>query len=118
VVTSSQANHIWVNAGGKAEKREVELGMRTENRVEVTEGLSAGDTVITTGRQALKPGAKLKVDESEDAMDVDEIAPDPSRGGMRNKWFSEEPLEDSPDGDAEEGADSGSDSESEEGDDQ
>ncbi len=120
VVTSSQANHIWVNAGGKAKKREVELGMRTENRVEVTDGLSAGDTVITTGRQALKPGAELKVDESEDAMNVDEIAPDPSRGGMRNEWFSEEPLEESPGGEEEDNTDpvgeSGEESVGEEGD--
>jgi len=93
VVTSNEKTTVWVSAGGEAEERSIRTGMRTENRVEVTDGLSEGDVVVTTGRQQLEEGAKLEVDESDDAMDVDEIGPDPSENGMRNRWFSEEPIE-------------------------
>lgn len=93
VVTSNESTDIWVNVDGEAQKRTIETGVRTENRVEVTDGLSAGDTVVVTGRQQLQEGAKLEVDTSDDAMDVNQIEPDPSDDGMRNKWFSEETLE-------------------------
>jgi membrane fusion protein (multidrug efflux system) len=92
LVESANETVIWVNAGGEAERREVETGVRTEGRVQITDGLSAGDEVVTTGRQTLEPGATLEIDDSEDAMDVEAIGPDPSRTGMRNDWFSEETL--------------------------
>lgn len=94
VVTSSNETALWASVDGKAEKRSVETGMRTEGYVQIKEGISAGDVVVTTGLQGLSPGAELEVDTSEDAMDVDAIGPDPERSGMQNKWFSEEPIED------------------------
>lgn len=93
LVESANETVVWVNAGGEAERREVETGVRTEGSVQITSGLSPGDEVVTTGRQTLKPGAKLEIDDSEDAMDVEAIGPDPERTGMRNEWFSEETLE-------------------------
>jgi membrane fusion protein (multidrug efflux system) len=93
VITSGDRRTVWVSEDGTAQKQTVETGIRTENRVQITEGLEAGDTVVVTGRQNVQPGAKLKVDTSEDAMDVEAIQPDPDKQGMRNKWFSEEPLE-------------------------
>lgn len=93
LVESANETIVWVNVDGEAEQREVETGIRTEGTVQITDGLSAGAEVITTGRQALKPGAAVEIDESDDAMDVEAIGPNPERNGMRNKWFSEEPLE-------------------------
>jgi len=93
VVNSANETIVWVNSGGTAERRRVETGIRTESDVQITEGLSAGEEVVTTGRQTLKPGDELEIDTSDDAMDVDEIGPDPERNGMRNEWFSEETLE-------------------------
>ena len=97
VITSGDRKSVWVSENGKAKKQNVEIGIRTENRVQITEGLEAGDTVVVTGRQNVQPGAKLKVDTSEDAMDVEAVEPNSNKSGMRNKWFSEEPLESRPD---------------------
>ena len=91
--TSAGETTVWVSVDGKAEKRTVETGLRTENRVRILDGLDAGDVVVVTGRQKVKPGAKLEIDESKDAMNVDEIEPSAERPGMHNKWFSEEDFE-------------------------
>ena len=91
---SGGSTHLWVDVDGQAKKRTVETGYRTEDEAEITDGVSAGEVVVVTGHQSLKPGARLEVDTSADAMDVDEIAPDTNRTGMRNKWFSEETVED------------------------
>jgi membrane fusion protein (multidrug efflux system) len=94
LTTTSEETYVWLSEDGTAKKKVVQTGKRTENQVVVTKGLSAGDVVVTTGRQNVRPEAKLKVDTSEDAMDVQKTGPDPAKPGMRNKWFSEEPLED------------------------
>lgn len=39
----------------------VELGARTENKVEITKGLSPGDTVLTSGLLQIKPGDLISV---------------------------------------------------------
>lgn len=41
--------------------RVVETGIRDSSFVQITKGLSDGDTVITTGLMALRPGAKVKI---------------------------------------------------------
>lgn len=46
---------------GKADFVRVETGLRTESQIQITEGLSAGDTVVTTGIMQLKPGAAVKI---------------------------------------------------------
>lgn len=89
IVTSGEETSVWVNVEGKAKKRPVQTGFRNEFWVQITEGLSAGDQVVVTGRQGVEPGKALEIDDSEDAMDVDAIGPDPGRTGMLNEWFSE-----------------------------
>ena len=46
---------------GKAELITVELGARTEDKVLVTQGLVAGDTVIITGIMQVKPGMDVTI---------------------------------------------------------
>lgn len=46
---------------GKAEFVKVETGLRTEAAIQVTEGLTVGDTVVTTGIMQLKPGSAVKI---------------------------------------------------------
>ena len=46
---------------GKADFVKVETGLRTEAAIQVTEGLSVGDTVVTTGIMQLKPGTPVKI---------------------------------------------------------
>lgn len=54
---------VWVVAGGTAEPRPVETGIRTGDRVEVTRGLEAGEQVIVTGLQLVRPGMAVEVAE-------------------------------------------------------
>lgn len=82
--------YVYVNEKGKATKRSVELGMQFQNKVQVKQGLETGDRVILTGLQKLEPGSKIKVDTSKEAIDVESIAPDPNRPGMRLDVFGDQ----------------------------
>ena len=46
---------------GKAVRQPVNLGRRRPGSVEITEGLTAGDQVITGGVQKVRPGADVKI---------------------------------------------------------
>ncbi len=46
---------------GKADFVRVETGLRTESQIQITEGLVAGDTIVTTGIMQLKPGSPVKI---------------------------------------------------------
>jgi HlyD family secretion protein len=50
-----------ITAEGKAAKRAVTLGIQTATSVEVLNGLSPADTVITTGAYGLDEGTKVKI---------------------------------------------------------
>lgn len=47
--------------GGKAEQVSVTTGLRTPKAVEIVSGLNAGDTVVSSGIQSVKPGVDLAV---------------------------------------------------------
>lgn len=63
VVQRGDGQYVYRVEAGKAELRHVRLGLRQTGRVEVVEGLSAGDTVITAGQIKLRPGAPVQVAE-------------------------------------------------------
>lgn len=46
---------------GQAEAVPVRLGVRRDARVEVSEGLAAGDLVVTAGQMKLRPGAPVRM---------------------------------------------------------
>jgi multidrug efflux pump subunit AcrA (membrane-fusion protein) len=50
-----------IAADGTAKKRPVSLGLQTAESVQVLEGLTAADNVITTGSYALDEGTKVKI---------------------------------------------------------
>jgi membrane fusion protein, multidrug efflux system len=52
---------VFVYKNGLARETKVVTGLRTENRVEIVEGLSAGDSVITTGIMQLKKDSPVKL---------------------------------------------------------
>jgi membrane fusion protein (multidrug efflux system) len=56
-----KGQNVYLFKGGKAVSRKVETGARTDTQIEITDGLQAGDTVITTGIMQLKPGAPVKI---------------------------------------------------------
>ena len=51
---------VWVIRDGKAERREVVLGVRTPGYVEVRQGIEPGDQVVVGGSERLAPGAAVK----------------------------------------------------------
>lgn len=52
------------DAGREVERRFVKTGETRENQVELTEGVKAGETVVSSGQLKLYPGAKVTVDNS------------------------------------------------------
>lgn len=46
---------------GKAQPVVVKTGIRQERRIQILEGLSAGDTIITTGLLQIQPGAPVRI---------------------------------------------------------
>ena len=61
VIPELGGKKLWVLENGAAQPRQIETGIRTGDRVEVTHGIAAGDAVITSGIQILRPGLPVKV---------------------------------------------------------
>lgn len=59
VIPELNKQTVYVYKNGKAEKRTVEIGTRTADRVHVLNGLSVGDTIVTTGLMQIKDGANI-----------------------------------------------------------
>ena len=49
LVPDLEGQKVYVSRGGVAKEVRVQVGLRTENRVQVTQGLVPGDTLLTTG---------------------------------------------------------------------
>lgn len=54
---------VYIYKGGKAQAAAVKKGIRTESKVQILEGLSPGDTLITTGVMQLRDGMTVKLNE-------------------------------------------------------
>jgi membrane fusion protein, multidrug efflux system len=61
IVQRGDGQFVYRIRDGKAELTPVRLGLRQTGRIEVVEGLAAGDTVVTAGQVKLRPGATVKV---------------------------------------------------------
>ncbi|WP_276132020.1 efflux RND transporter periplasmic adaptor subunit [Polluticoccus soli] len=61
VIPTTRDKKVAVVEQGRAQLLTVELGERTSDKVEVTKGLEAGDTVIVTGLMQVKAGMEVKV---------------------------------------------------------
>lgn len=53
------ANFVWVVTGGKATRRQVELGVRTPGFVEVKSGVEANEQVVVGGQERLGEGVPV-----------------------------------------------------------
>jgi HlyD family secretion protein len=60
VVSADGKSSVYVVSDGKAAAREVKLGAGNDTAVEVTGGLSAGDTLIVSDLEKVKDGAAVK----------------------------------------------------------
>jgi membrane fusion protein (multidrug efflux system) len=56
VIPGLSEKNVFVVTDGKAERRAVETGMRTESMVQILSGLKTGDVLITSGLQQLRAG--------------------------------------------------------------
>lgn len=61
VVPRGGRNLVFLVSGGRALQREVAIGERQRGIVEVTAGVSAGDTVVVAGQQRLADSASVSV---------------------------------------------------------
>ena len=60
VVPSARGQGVYVAKDGKAEFRDIDIGIRTAGQVQVLRGLSAGDQLLTTNLLRLRPGVEVK----------------------------------------------------------
>ncbi len=64
LIPELKGQRVFLYKNGNAESQSVEIGIRTDERVEITQGLQAGDTLITSGILQLRPGMAVRpVDE-------------------------------------------------------
>ena len=61
IIPELKTQSVFVVRDGKAQRREVETGSRTEDRVEILKGLSPSDTVLTTGLMEVKEGDRVEL---------------------------------------------------------
>jgi len=62
VITEDEQSHVFVVAGdGSASRRAVQLGYERAGLIEVREGVTAGETVVTAGKGSLNDGAKVEI---------------------------------------------------------
>jgi membrane fusion protein (multidrug efflux system) len=62
IVPVLKGQTVFVHRGGAAVSVPITTGIRTASSVQVLTGLSAGDTLITTGLMQMRPGLKVAVD--------------------------------------------------------
>ncbi len=62
IVSEMGVDKVFLYKNGMAEPVEIIKGLRTEAHVQVLQGLSVGDTVITTGTMQLRMGQKVVID--------------------------------------------------------
>ncbi len=61
LVPDIEGQKVFLFKSGKAVPKVVETGIRTPEKVQITKGIDAGDTVITTGLLQIKPNAPVKL---------------------------------------------------------
>jgi membrane fusion protein (multidrug efflux system) len=61
IIPSTRTKKVIVLKEGKAVFREVSTGFRDASRIEITEGVALGDTIITSGLLTIKEGMDCKV---------------------------------------------------------
>ena len=62
VIPDFEAAFVFVVKDGKAERRKVVTGIRTEDRVQVLSGLEVGEVVVTSGLMQLRQGSPVEAE--------------------------------------------------------
>jgi len=61
VIPTLKGQKVFVVRNGVAAEVPVTIGVRTDEKIQITTGLRSGDTIITTGLLSVKKDAKLKL---------------------------------------------------------
>ncbi len=61
VIYGDEENYVYVPQGTKVKKVEVELGAESGENIQITNGLSKGDNVITQGKDRLNDASEIQV---------------------------------------------------------
>jgi membrane fusion protein (multidrug efflux system) len=61
IIPILKGQKVIIAKNGEADEVKVITGVRTEDKIQIMEGLKDGDTVLTTGLLSVKKGAKLKL---------------------------------------------------------
>jgi multidrug efflux pump subunit AcrA (membrane-fusion protein) len=69
LVREGEETAVFVAAGGKAERRAVEIGLADGMHVEIVSGVKAGEMVIVDGQAGLPDGTTITLESGESADD-------------------------------------------------
>ncbi len=61
ILYKQNKTYVFVAERGQASQREVTLGLTEEDHVEVLEGVTEGDVIVTVGVESLKDGQRIEV---------------------------------------------------------
>lgn len=61
VIPILKGQKVFIYKSGKAKEQKIITGIRTENKIQVTEGIAEGDTIITSGIMQIKDGDEVKI---------------------------------------------------------
>ena len=62
IVPEMGVDKVFLYKGGKAQSVAVKTGLRTDSSIQIVEGLTPGDTLITSGTLQLREGLPVKLD--------------------------------------------------------
>jgi membrane fusion protein (multidrug efflux system) len=65
LIPDIKGQKVFIFRDGKAIPQRVETGIRTDQNVQLTSGVTEGDTIITSGMLQLRPGASVTIAEYE-----------------------------------------------------
>lgn len=68
VLTDLEGNTVFICKNGKAQSVRVTTGIRTDSEIQITKGVSAGDSLIVTGLLQLNNGSAVLVKKKRDAI--------------------------------------------------
>jgi RND family efflux transporter MFP subunit len=81
VLVDGAAPRVFTVSGGRAQEREVTLGVSQAERVEIRGGVSPGDTVVVVGQSNLRPGVAVNLMELDGRALAEGDRPQPTPGG-------------------------------------
>ncbi len=62
VIPEMEGEKVFIYKNGKAEQRQVTLGLRTESNIQIKDGLAFGDTLLTTAILQLRQDIPIQLD--------------------------------------------------------